>query len=89
MADQQHYRITFARSASRELQKLDPPIAQRVLPAIESLVQNPRPSGCVKLAGSTNDWRIRAGDWRIIYTINDQTKTVDISAIRHRSDAYR
>jgi mRNA interferase RelE/StbE len=83
------YKLTFARSASRELQRLDPPIARRVLSAIEKLGQNPRPSGCLKLIGSANDWRIRIGDWRVIYAINDEKLIVDIVAIRHRSDAYR
>jgi mRNA interferase RelE/StbE len=45
------YRITFARSAGKELDKLDPPIARRVLKAIEKLSQNPRPAGCTKLTG--------------------------------------
>ena len=83
------YRITFARSAGRDLDKLDPPVAQRVLAAIQKLASNPRPPGCVKLTGSLNDWRIRAGDWRILYTIDDTAAVVDIAAIRHRSDAYR
>jgi len=83
------YRITFARSAGRELDKLDPPIARRVLAVIEKLTQNPRPAGCVKLTGSQNDWRIRISDWRVIFTIDDAKRVVDISAIRHRSDAYR
>jgi mRNA interferase RelE/StbE len=83
------YRITFARSARRELESLDPPVARRVLAAIERLQANPRPRGCVKLAGSRNDWRIRVGDWRVIYSIDDSAETVDVSAIRHRSDAYR
>jgi mRNA interferase RelE/StbE len=64
-------------------------VARRVLAAIERLQTNPRPSGCVKLTGSRNDWRIRVGDWRVIYSIDDPTGRVDVSAIRHRSDAYR
>ena len=83
------YRITFARSAGKELQKLDPPIARRIFKAIEKLAAYPRPTGCVKLTGSQNEWRIRIGDWRVIYTIDDAARAVDIAAIRHRSDAYR
>lgn len=83
------YVITFARSAGKELDKLDPPIARRVLKAIEKLAGQPRPVGCIKLTGSGNDWRIRIADWRVIYTIDDQNSSVDIVAVRHRSDAYR
>jgi mRNA interferase RelE/StbE len=52
MAD---YRITFARSAGKELHQLNPPFAQRILAAIQRLAVNPRPAGCVKLTGSEND----------------------------------
>jgi mRNA interferase RelE/StbE len=50
---------------------------------------NPRPPQCRKLTGSKNDWRLRVGDWRVIYTIDDSTEVVDIAGIRHRRDAYR
>ncbi len=75
------YDITFARSAGKELDKLDPPIARCVLRAIEKLAGRPRPAGCLKLTGSANDWRIRVADWHIIYTIDDTHHTVDIVAI--------
>jgi mRNA interferase RelE/StbE len=83
------YRITFSHSAKRELQRLDPPIAKRLLAWIEKLAANPRPHSCLKLTGSKNDWRIRAGDWRVLYTIDDDRRIVDIAGVRHRSDAYR
>lgn len=41
----------------------------------------------MKLTGSKHDWRIRIGDWRVLYTIDDSAKAVDVAAIRHRSDA--
>jgi mRNA interferase RelE/StbE len=83
------YAITFARSARRELDSLDSQIGRRVLSKIDSLAHNPRPSGCVKLTGSTNLWRIRIGDWRVIYSIDDGGVVLDVVAVRHRSDAYR
>ena len=86
MAD---YVITFARSARRELELLDRQIGQRVLAKIEGLRSNPRPAGAVKLAGTANFWRIRMGDWRVIYEIDDTRRLVDVARIRHRSDAYR
>jgi len=83
------YAITFARSARRELEKLDPALVNRIFPLIESLAQNPRPTRCKKLSGLQNLWRIRAGDYRVIYHIDDRRKLVDIVAIRHRREVYR
>ena len=83
------YSIVFARSARKELQALDPTVANRVIRRIESLAATPRPPGCKKLEGSDNLWRIRIGDWRVIYSVDDRKRVVDISAVRHRRDAYR
>ena len=83
------YAITFARSARKELEALSRPFVARVLSRIEALGRDPRPSGCRKLVGQGNLWRIRVGDYRVIYEIDDGQQTVDVSAIRHRSDAYR
>jgi mRNA interferase RelE/StbE len=83
------YAITFARSARKELERLDPALVNRIFPLIESLAQNPRPSGCKKLSGVQNLWRIRVGDYRIVYHVLDAQKLVDIVAVRHRREAYR
>lgn len=83
------YSITFARSARKELEALDATIVNRIFPKIESLSGNPRPHTCVKLQGSRNLWRIRIGVYRIIYSIDDDKKLIDIIAVRHRKDAYR
>lgn len=83
------YTVTFARSARKELQDLPPGIAERMLAKIECLALQPRPVGCAKLKGQKDIWRIRLGDHRIVYTINDTRRTVDISVIRHRKDVYR
>jgi mRNA interferase RelE/StbE len=56
---------------------------------IEKLADNPRPSGCKKLRGGANEWRIRIGDYRVVYTIEDNTKTVDVTRIAHRKEAYK
>jgi mRNA interferase RelE/StbE len=71
------------------MEVLDPPIGRRVLAKIESLAHGPRPAGCLKLQGAANLWRVRVGDWRVIYSIFDTEARVDIVGIRHRSDAYR
>ncbi|HLF05519.1 MAG TPA: type II toxin-antitoxin system RelE/ParE family toxin [Dehalococcoidia bacterium] len=83
------YTITFSRSARRELERLDPPELNRIFPRIEALSKAPRPRGCVRLHGEDNLWRIRIGDYRIIYSIYDGERTVDIIAVRHRNEAYR
>ena len=83
------YAITFARSARRELETLDVSVVRRVITKIEALAQIPRPSGSRKLQGEQNLWRIRIGDYRIVYSVNDRQRIVDIVRIRHRRDVYR
>ena len=83
------YNITFARSARKELEGLDVKYSERIIQKIEMLVINPRPPGCEKLKGEENLWRIRIGNYRVIYSISDKNKIVDIVIIRDRKDAYR
>ena len=85
MAD---YSISFVRSARKELESLSDQLIRRVLPKIESLSRNPRPSGCKKLKGSNDLWRIRVGEYRVVYSIVDREVRVEVIAIRHRSQAY-
>jgi mRNA interferase RelE/StbE len=83
------YAVTFARSARRELETLDGSIVRRVISRIEALAQEPRPSGSRKLQGEQNLWRIRIGDYRVIFSVDDRKRIVDIVRIRHRREAYR
>ena len=83
------YTVVFARSARKELESLPDQVVERVLPRIEDLVDSPRPAGCRKLSGEQNLWRIRIGDYRVIYSVDDRERLVDIVAVRHRKDAYR
>jgi mRNA interferase RelE/StbE len=83
------YSITFARSARKELERLDEPLISRVFRQIEELADDPRPSGCRKLVGKENLWRIRVGDFRVIYAIYDSEGRVDIVAVRNRKEVYR
>jgi len=82
------YLITFNRSAEKELDFLDATLIRRIVPKIDALVKEPRPHGCRKLHGEKSMWRIRIGDYRVIYTINDAEHIVDITGVRHRSKAY-
>jgi len=83
------YSITFARSARKELEKIPPQFATRILEKIENLVFGPRPIGSLKLKGEDNLWRIRIGDYRVIYEIDDFKHCIDVTVIRHRKDVYR
>ena len=82
------YSITFTRSAEKELDSLESTFIRRIVPKIDALAQEPRPHGCRKIVGEKNLWRIRIGDYRVIYAINDAEHTVDVTAVRHRSKAY-
>ncbi|MFM7205482.1 MAG: type II toxin-antitoxin system RelE family toxin [Planctomycetaceae bacterium] len=61
---------------------------ERVFAALEGLAESPRPEGCSKLTGR-DAWRVRVGDYRIIYEVHDDTQVVLVVVIRHRKDAYR
>ena len=75
--------------AREELEDLPESVVLRVLARIEALATEPRPRGCCKLAGSESLWRIRVGNYRVLYAIDDPERLVDIIAVRHRKDAYR
>ena len=83
------YSITFARSARRELERLEHSVAHRILARIEELAAEPRPVGCRKLQGGSGLWRLRIGDYRVVYSVVDGQKLVDVVAVRHRREAYR
>jgi mRNA interferase RelE/StbE len=82
------YRVTFAASAKRELIALSANAIERIQPKIRELANDPRPPGCKKLRGARNLWRIRIGDYRVVYTVNDTAKTVDVTRIAHRREVY-
>ena len=83
------FTVTFARSARRELECLDTLLIRRIVPKIAALAREPRPHGCRKLQGEKYLWRVRIGDYRVIYAVYDDERRVDIIAVRHRSKAYQ
>ena len=83
------YHVTICRSARKEIEKLDIIILRRIFPKIETLAENPYPQGSLKVQGQENLWRIRIGDYRVIYSVDEEEKLVDIIAVRHRKKAYR
>ena len=78
------YAVDTKPSARRELENLSESIIARLVPRIEDLAANPRPSGCRKLRGYKDLWRIRIGDYRVVYIINDDRKMVSVTRIAHR-----
>ena len=84
------YKITFIRSAEKEIDKLPPSIVKKIVPVIDDLANNPRPKGSKKLKGKQEDlWRVRSGDYRIIYSIEDVIRIVEIRKVGHRRDIYQ
>lgn len=82
------YAITVSRSAEKELQHLDSTWIPKISRAIDALAENPSPNGCKKLKGSKDLWRIRVGDYRIIYAVDDIVRIIAVERIAHRKEAY-
>ena len=82
------HRILLERAAEKDLARLPSGIHDRVIAAIQGLALNPRPPGCRKLAGSKHDWRIRVGDYRVVYEIRDEIRIVRVNRVRHRREVY-
>ena len=83
------YDIRVAPAAQRQLKKLTPALQAKIVKCLEDLSANPRPKGVEKLSSDPRLWRVRAGDYRVIYTIDDGAKIVITLVIRHRKEAYR
>lgn len=89
MADR--YRIDFAPAAGRQLAHLALAVQRRIRSAIDHLAVDPRPSGVVRLTNTSSKpaWRIRVGDYRVIYEIHDDQLLVLVIRIGHRREVYR
>ncbi len=82
------YEVFISRKARRSIRKLAAKERPRMFEAIKLLGENPRPTGCKKIRGAERTWRIRVGDYRILYDIEDQVRVVTIEQVVHRKDAY-
>lgn len=82
------YAIEFADSARREVRKLDPTTKRRILAAIDGLSADPR-KGQVRRMVGVSSWRLRVGDHRVVYDIEDNKLAVLVIRVRHRREAYR
>jgi len=83
------YSVELTPNAVRDLGRLDASIAQRLRQALYNLENDPRPHGYRKMAGQKLQYRIRVGDYRIIYECHDDSRQVVVKTIRHRREAYR
>jgi mRNA interferase RelE/StbE len=81
------YSVNFSRQAYKDLEKINEPFYTPIKQAILNLTENPRPQGCKKLVGR-DGYRIRIGNYRVIYEIFDTELLVDVIAIGHRKDIY-
>lgn len=83
------YRITLAPAAARQLRKFDPPVRRRIQAALELLSSDPRPPAATQLIGGAGEWRVRTGDYRIVYDIEDNELLILVLRVGHRREIYK
>ena len=83
------YSILVRPAAARDLKALSPDVRKRIDTAIDRLGNEPRPPGARKLVGFDDEWRVRVGDYRVLYVIHDSDRRVVIARVAHRREAYR
>lgn len=83
------YRVRLSRQAQKDLDRLPDAIWQRVQPVLAALQENPRPLGSIKLRGGGDTYRVRIGDYRALYDVDDAEKTIMVLRVQHRREAYR
>jgi mRNA interferase RelE/StbE len=82
------YRLLIKPTAVKELEALPAKDRRRIVPRIEGLASEPRPHGCEKLSG-LEQYRVRQGDYRVVYGVDDEARVVIVVKIGHRRDVYR
>jgi mRNA interferase RelE/StbE len=85
----EQHKVVFATSAAKEFRALPIQLKQQVGAAVDGLASNPRPAGVRKLEGGTDLYRVRVGQYRVVYEIDDEALIVRITRVRHRRDVYR
>ncbi|HEY8827623.1 MAG TPA: type II toxin-antitoxin system RelE/ParE family toxin [Jatrophihabitantaceae bacterium] len=83
------YNVTLAPPAARQLPKFDPQVRRRVQAVLELLAEEPRPPAATQLAGGSGEWRVRTGDYRFVYEIEDEQPLVLVLRIAHRREIYQ
>jgi mRNA interferase RelE/StbE len=83
------YTLLISKSVQKQLNDLPDSFKERVVEKIQTLASSPRPDGVVKLKGFDNEYRIRVGDYRIRYEVDDTNQTIKLLQCKHRKDVYR
>lgn len=83
------YEVVAGNAVHRDLARLQRYEQVRALSAMAALAEEPRPQGCIKMAGTRNGYRLRFGSYRIVYTVDDANQTVTITRVAHRREVYR
>ncbi len=83
------FRVDWKKSTKKDLRKLPSAVMDRIIEAAGSLAGNPFPHGVEKLAGADHAYRIRVGDYRVVYEVFAESGLVEIQRVRHRKDVYR
>ena len=83
------YKVEFLSSAAKEFRSLDAAIKRRIISVIDKVIENPRPKGVRKLHEHKDLYRIRVGSYRVVYEIDDETRLIRVTRVRHRREIYR
>ena len=83
------YQIALAPPAARQLRKFDPQVRRRIQAAFELLASEPRPPAATRLVGGSGEWRVRTGDYRIVYEIEDDRLLILVLRVGHRREIYQ
>lgn len=83
------YTVIIAKSVQKQIEALPREIGERVVEKLVQLKDNPRPMGAIKLKGFSDEYRIRIGDYRVRYEVNNEVRLIQILQCKHRRDVYR
>lgn len=83
------YEVEFEAQVAKQLRDMQRADLDRVMDRVKALADDPRPQGSEKLAGMANAWRIRSGNYRVVYTVDDRAQVVTVTRVGHRREVYR
>lgn len=83
------YKVELKKSVEKDLRKIDSKFIPKIISAIQNLAEEPRPAASRPLVGSQRTYRVRVGDYRIVYLIDDDAALIEVQRVRHRKDVYK